>query len=344
MIFLDRNESQYGPSPKCFEALRNIGKDELTQYTRDFNRGVKSRVSEKIAEWVDIPEENILLSYGSEGLLKYAVHKFLPKGGTLMVPDKSWWYYGAIAKEVQGKSVEYLIPEGENSFYYDIENMIEMYHKHKPEMVFIASPNNPTGNAMSHEDMKRVLAEFKDSIVIVDEAYWGFTTLDNANAKELVSTFDNVLIFRTFSKYFGLAGIRMGYGIASDNFKEFAAYVTRYLGYSPVIEDIALAALNDLEYYEEINSKYQADIKAFHDELAEFPFIKIFDTEANFVLIRMHEQMFKPLQDCLLAQDLSVKFFTDEVFNNHIRLSLGTQEQNRTVLNEMIKFAKTVNA
>ena len=342
MLYLDRNESQYGPAPECFDALKNAGITELSQYTRDYGRGVKSRVSEKLAEWIGVPERNILLSYGSEGLLKYAVHKFLPNGGTLMVPDKSWWYYGAIAKEVNGTTCEYLIPEGETSFYYDIENMIEVYNKHKPEVIFIASPNNPTGNAMSHEDMKRVCAEFKDSIIIVDEAYWGFTTLDNSNAKELVETFDNVLLFRTFSKYFGLAGIRMGYGICSDNFREFADYVTRYLGYSPIIENVTLAALDNLDYYEDLNRKYQEDIQLYRDTLAKYDFIKIFDTEANFLMIRMHEDMFKPLQDYLLSHDISVKFFTDEVFNNHIRLSFGTQEQNKFVLDAMVVYADKV--
>jgi len=344
MIYLDRNESQYGPAPECFNSLKNVGVEQLSQYTRDYARGVKSRVSEKLADWIGVTEKNILLSYGCEGLLKYAVHEFLPHGGTLMIPDKSWWYYAEIAKEVKGTTCEYLITEGETSFHFDIDNMIDVYTSHKPDLVFIASPNNPTGNAMSHEDMKRICAEFKDAIIILDEAYWGFSTLDNANAKELVEHYDNVLIFRTFSKYFALAGIRMGYGICSDRFEKFSNYLTRYLGYSSILENVTLSALDNLDWYQEINKKFKDDMKLYHQTLARYDFIKIFASEANFLMIRLHRDMCKPLQEYLLSHEISVKFFTDDVFNHHMRLSLGTQKQNRFILNAMVIFADKVKS
>ena len=341
-VYLDRNESQYGPSPKCFEALKNIGIEHLSQYTRDYARGVKSRVSEKIADWVGLEEKNILLSYGSEGLLKYAVHKFVPQNGTLMVPDKSWWYYGAIANEVGGKSVTYKIKDKDGIFTYDPNEMKQVYDTHKPDAIFIASPNNPTGNSISLDDLKDILEYFKQSKVIIDEAYWGFNSLDNSYIKDLVNKHSNLLIFRTFSKYFALAGLRFGYGICSNAFADFAAYTTRYLGYSPLIEDLALAALDDLDYYKMINQKYTDDKNMYYSELADFDFITTYKSDCNFLFIRMHPNMVDPLKKGLEPTGLKVKFFDDDMFQNSIRLSLGTQEQDKIVLNEILKAAKSI--
>ena len=341
-VYLDRNESQYGPSPKCFEALKNISIEHLSQYTRDYSRGVKSRVSEQIAEWVGLEEKNILLSYGSEGLLKYAVHKFVPHNGTLMVPDKSWWYYGAIANEVGGNSVTYQIKEKGNSFYYDTDEMKQVYDKHKPDAIFIASPNNPTGNSIEMSDLIDVVTYFSESKVIIDEAYWGFNSLDNTHLKQLVERNQNLLIFRTFSKYFALAGLRFGYGICSDSFTDFAVYTTRYLGYSPLIENIALAALDDFDYYKMINDKYTADKNMYYDTLAEYDFITCYKSDCNFLFIKMHPYMINPLKNGLEPTGLKVKFFDDDLFQNSIRLSLGTQEQNQIILDEIVKSAKLV--
>ncbi|MCB0280244.1 MAG: histidinol-phosphate aminotransferase family protein [Calditrichaeota bacterium] len=341
-VYLDRNESQYGPSPKCFEALHNIGIEHLSQYTRDYARGVKSRVSEKLAAWLGLEEKHILLSYGSEGLLKYAVHKFVPKNGTLMVPDKSWWYYGAIANEVGGKSVTYEIKDIGDRFVYDLDEMKRVYDENQPHAIFIASPNNPTGNSISTEDLVEILGYFKNSKVIIDEAYWGFNSLDNTHIKKLIEANPNLLIFRTFSKYFALAGLRFGYGICSDAFADFATYTTRYLGYSPLIEDLALAALNDLDYYAEINKKYTSDKDLYYKTLADYDFITCYKSDCNFLFIKMHPNMIEPLKKGLEPTGLKVKFFDDDIFQDSIRLSLGTQEQGQIVLNEIVKATKFV--
>lgn len=89
-LYLDRNENLYGPAPKCFEVLRNVTANELSLYSRDYARGVKSRLSERLAVDMKIPESQILLSEGSEDMLKQAVHCYLAPGEKILCPEQSW--------------------------------------------------------------------------------------------------------------------------------------------------------------------------------------------------------------------------------------------------------------
>lgn len=105
ILSLDRNENLYGPAPKCFDVLKSISLQELSFYSRDFTRGLKSRLSEWLATNLDVPETQILLSEGSEDMLKQTVHCYLGPGEKILCPAQSWWYYRALASEVVGETV-----------------------------------------------------------------------------------------------------------------------------------------------------------------------------------------------------------------------------------------------
>ena len=133
MIYLDRNENNYGPAPACFDVLKNADLTSLSWYTKAYKRGVKSDLSERLAVENKIDEERVLVGYGAEDLLKQVVQCYLGKGKKLMIPAYSWWYYKAIADEVSGENVEYPMNIGEESFLYDIDTMLKIY---KEEMLY----------------------------------------------------------------------------------------------------------------------------------------------------------------------------------------------------------------
>lgn len=339
-IHLDRNESQYGPAPACYQVLRDAGRDQLSTYTRDFDRGVKSRVSERLSQILGLPEKNIILGYGAECLLKMAIHRYLPPGEKLMVPDASWWYYGAVAKEVKAETCTYpVIPHG-NRYFYSEDAMTAAYEEHRPEVILIASPNNPTGNSMPDELLRRVLSRFRDAIVVLDEAYWGYSVDDNAHATAIVQEFDNVIILRSFSKYYALAGIRMGYAITSDRFQDFADYTTLFLGYQQIAENVVLAAMDSTEYYADVARRMEEDKQTFYHALARYESITCFRSDAGFLLIKFAPELIDPLKKRLAERGLKPKFFSEPMFLNHMRLSLGTQEQNAAVLQEIVAVAE----
>ena len=183
-IYLDRNEYNYGPAPEVGEVLKNFDPNKLCFYTRIYDEGKKSILSDYLSQVYDIPEKQIILGYGGEDILKQVVHCFLAgkeKQKTLLIPKFSWWYYKSIADEVEGRSVLYPLYEEGNTFKYDFKAMQEAVEREKPEMVLIASPNNPTGNSLTAEELDKVLS-FIDpaTAVVIDEAYASFANQDTS--------------------------------------------------------------------------------------------------------------------------------------------------------------------
>ena len=160
-VYLDRNENNYGPAPLCFEVLKKADYSKLSCYTKAFLSGVKSILSERLAKEVNLPENRVLLGYGAEDLLKQAIHCYLGKDEKLLIPAYSWWYYKELASEVGGINLEYPLDEGEDSYHYNLDELINLYRKEKPKAVLISSPNNPTGNSISFSDLKNTFSRNK---------------------------------------------------------------------------------------------------------------------------------------------------------------------------------------
>jgi len=336
ITYLDRNENQYGPAPECFKALRKKNFKKLSEYSRDFSRGVKSRLTERLAADFGINEKNVMLGFGGEDILKQTVHCYIHKGDKIMIPSYSWWYYKKIADEVEGLKVEYPIVEGEDSFYYDIEGMLKIYEEEKPKLVLISSPNNPTGNRLEIDQMKYVISKMKDAVVVLDEAYTLFYNKDNSHLKEIIAEFPNVIIIRTFSKYYGLAGIRIGFALLGENHAQFSLFSARYLGYNRLSERIAIAALDSKEYYEDMRDKMTSDMDIYYNEFNNIPGFKAYKSYANFILVKIPIEIKDALKKYLTDRDMIIKFMAEDGLFNHLRITIGTQEQNALLLS-MIK-------
>jgi histidinol-phosphate aminotransferase len=343
IIYLDRNENQYGPAPKCFDVLKNIDNVELYEYSRDFSRGVKSRLSERLAKDFGIDEKNVMVGYGGEDILKQAVHCYIHKGDKIMIPAYSWWYYKKISDEVEGVKVEYPIVEGKDCFYYDIDGMIKVYEEQKPKLVLISSPNNPTGNRLELDQMRYVLEKMKDTVVVLDEAYTLFYNKDNSHLKELVEKYPNLIVIRTFSKYYGLAGIRIGFALMGDNHATFNMFSARYLGYNRLTELIGLAALDSPDYYSEMRDKMTTDMDMFFNEFNNMPGFRAFRSYANFILVEIPEQIKDGLKKYLTERNMIVKFMAEDGLFKHLRITIGTQEQNRLLMKMIKDYLKENN-
>jgi histidinol-phosphate aminotransferase len=341
-IYLDRNENNYGPAPKCFEVLKNADLTKISWYTRAYQFGVKSILSQKIGEMLDYPEEKVILGYGAEDLLKQSVQCYLGKHEKLMIPSYSWWYYKKMADEVGGSNIEYELDIGEDSFHYNIKTFLELYHKEKPQMVFISSPNNPTGNSISKNDFKSLLSEIKDSIIVLDEAYStdGFTP----QTKELLESNPNLIIIRTFSKYFALAGLRIGYALIGDNIKNLSKFTNRYLGYNRLNEEIAIAALESQDYYKDVADKMNEDINMYYTELGKLPGFTPYKSDANFILVKIQKDIKEPLKQFLNERGLIIKFMNEDRLNSHLRITIGTQEENKMIADAIKEFSTVQQA
>ena len=340
--WLDRNESQYGPSPKCYEFLKNVTLDELAWYSRDFAKGIKSSLSKRIADDFNIDERQVILSYGSEDLLKQIIHYYLDRKEKILIPKEAWWYYKKVANEVGGFNVEYPMVKGKEdgvaSYLYDVDKLISIYDRERPRIVLIASPNNPTGNKISKDDLRKFLDACRGALVMIDEAYWGFGSKENDYVKPYIDEFPNLVICRTFSKYYALAGCRIGFAFAGKNLEELINYSVRYLGYNRLSEKLAGIAMDDTEYYERVTKLMQEDKKYFYEEFNKLEGFTAYKSYANFMLVNMPNEIRKDLNKFLKDRNLLIKFLYEEAFKTETRITLGTKEQNMYLMESIKEF------
>jgi len=342
-VLLDRNEHNYGPAPEVFDILKSIDKNLLGFYSREFDKGIKSSLSRYIGEVYRIPEKRVLLGYGGEDLLKQVVHCYLSdkENNALLIPSHSWWYYRQIADEVGGQTFEYPLYEAEDSYKYDIEGMKKAIDDKQPKILFIASPNNPTGNSLAQDDLREILDYVReDCVVVIDEAYAMYRSTDISYIKELLDEFPNLVIIRTFSKYYGLPALRIGFALVGESLHDFIGFSTRYLGFNRISEEVAMAAMKATDYYEGISMKLQEDKEMFKRELKVFEGWKVFDSDANFIFVKIPSEIKDSMKKFLLERNMIIKFMNEEVINSHLRITLGTQEQNRLLVDLIKEYYK----
>ncbi len=330
-ILLDRNENQYGPAPSCYEILRSANLEQLSLYSRSYVSGRKSELSARLSADFHIPEERILLSYGSEDMLKQVVHCYLHHDEAILLPRHSWWYYKSVAKEVFGREIQYAIRERDGRFEHDVDEILSLYDQHRPKIILIASPNNPTGNTLSRDALRRIVEHCAESVIVLDEAYYGFTEERNGDPAKLLEAHGRLLVLRTFSKYYALAGLRIGYAFAGADLRQLIAFSARYLGFNQLSERIALAALDEPAYYAGIAQAMREDLQAYLQELGAIEGMVAFPSSANFLLVRYPQQLKVPLKSGLEERGIVVKFLDDPGLTDCIRITIGTKDQNSAV-------------
>lgn len=338
IIWLDRNENQYGPSQECIKVLSDFSSTLLSDYSRDYLNGVKSPLSARLAAEYGLDEKNVILGYGGEDLLKQAIHCYIHEGDIIMIPSHSWWYYRKIADEVGGIKVEYPIVCGQDSYRYDIDEMISVFKKKKPSVVLISSPNNPTGNRLEPGEHEFLLEAMADTVVILDEAYSMFAGDGTEHVSQLVRKYPNLIVIRTFSKFHSLAGLRIGFALTGGSHERFILFSSRYLGFNRLSEQIGLAALDSKDYYGKVASKMMADSQMYFDEFSLLPGFRPFRSCANFILVEIPGGIKDDLKKYLLERNVVLKFMDEENLERHIRITIGTNEQNKLVIQLVKSF------
>ena len=226
----------------------------------------------------------------------------------------------------------YPLHEKEDTFAYDVDEVIEYTNRVHPRMLLLASPNNPTGNGLTPEETARILENIpSDTIVLIDEAYASFISKDTAYIAPLVNKYSNLIISRTLSKFYGLPGLRCGFGFIGKGHDQFLSYVNKYLGYNRFSEAVALAALDSDDHYRHVADDMEWGRQLYKKELGDLPGFKVYKSVANFILIKYPVEIKDKLMEELKAQDYKIKFMTDKGLESCLRITLGRKEQTQVV-------------
>ncbi len=288
-LLINRNETIQGPSLKVVRALRNFAANHINFYFDGYNG---SALVPKLSKMFGIPEARIVTGYGMEDILRTIFDSLDPATDTVLTHSLYFPYYEIYLKSRGVRLETFRLIEGEESFSFDIGDCLEKIRTVKPRVLLITSPNNPTGNSMSCEDFEKIAkAAGPKTLVALDEAYIDFDEhYEQKKFLALLKKYDNLILLRTFSKLYALAGLRIGYGLCGANVKSMLRDSGHYLGGSRVLEEVAIAALESKPYYRALAKEIVAERERFIREVNKLSHFKAFASNTNFVAVKITSQ------------------------------------------------------
>lgn len=305
---LHLNENLFKPSPKCLDVLKDIKMEDL--YLYDLKK--QDSLIEAIAKQTGIAENNIFVHNGSSEVIKSIFSILLNEGDFILVPDPGWSYYKSVADAKFSKTVTYRVYEGQGSYQYDIDDICKKAQKIHPRIIVVTMPQMPTGCTLKEENIVRIIEENPDSIIMIDEAYWGFANDSSLMEKKFITSYSNVVVTRTFSKFYGLADIRIGYGLCSYPLRRTIGLDLPLFRASGISRRLAIAAIEDKEYYDGIRKEIADVTEWFTMELNKLPGVKAYDTESNFVFVKMENMDANIVRAFMEENGILIRLFTDQ--------------------------------
>ncbi len=314
-IKLASNENPAGPSPLAVSALRK-GINDLNRYPDGNCHYLREALSEKLKV---MPEE-IIFGNGSNEIIELAVRTFLNPGDEAIMAYPSFVVYSTIVQAVNGRGITVPLKE----WRHDLDAMASEITD-KTRIVFIANPNNPTGTINTKAEMDSFMKQIPgDLLVIVDEAYFEYvSSLDYPESLQYLGEGRDMLILRTFSKIYGLAGLRIGYGISNAGLVSGMEKVRQPFNVNSLAQMAALAALDDKGHVEKSREINERGKEYLYTEFRSMG-INYLPTEANFIYLTFDEEIAVRLYNGLLKEGVIVR----PMGPCGMRITIGLPEEN----------------
>lgn len=327
-IKVNANESTLSLPPLVEERVMNrLAMVALNRYP---NEEYYSLV-EQIAENFSVEPSQVLLGSGSSEIIEKVFHAFGGAGKKIVYPQPSFSMYKIYAKAAEAQGEPFNLDE---KFNLDVDEFIKKIRAVDASLAVVCNPNNPTGNALTLKQVEKIAASI-DCAFLLDEAYVEFY---GRSAVNLVAKYPNLIVARTFSKAYGMAGARVGYMIAQ-------AEVTRMINktFMPYHMNVLTLAAADIVYQmrNEFVSRLQmiiAERKRMFEQLKTLSGMEVFPSEANFILIRLARA--EELKNYLESLDIGIRYFSPSAFGlkNCLRISIGTRLENDEVFSAIKNF------
>lgn len=326
VIKLASNENPLGPSPRVIETLQKIDPRVISDYPEDQAPSLHAA----IAKINNIQPDQITLGAGSSEIFDLIIQIFLSSGGELLVSEHAWSLY-RIFSQALGKKVVII---KDKNYHHDLPSFLKAIND-STRLIIIPSPNNPTGTWISYNELESFITDIPPYItVVIDEAYHEYMTDKRyQTVTGLIKKHPNLIVSRTFSKMYALAGLRIGYSIASA---EVAGLINKFRK-SFTVSSLALyaaeVALSDHEYIEKTKKINSEGMKQLRQGLQQLG-VSIIGDAGNFVCAEFPMKA-KRISDELLLAGFIVRPLLPYNMDHHLRISIGTEEQNRALLEKL---------
>ena len=314
LIKLNTNENPYPPSPRALEAVRRATDDTLRLYPDP----VSLELRETIAAPFGLEAGNVFVGNGSDEVLAHAFMGLLKQDGPLLFPDITYSFYPVYCGlyGIEAKKIPL-----EDDMTVDVNA-----YAGPAGAVILPNPNAPTGIALPLADIRRLAEVHRDRVVVIDEAYVDF---GGESAVALVPDFDNLLVIRTFSKSYSLAGLRVGFALGQRPLIEALERVKDSFNSYPLdrlAQAAATAAWKDADWFEATRSRIMMSRNRLTNELTELGF-EVLPSSANFLFARHPDHEGAALAKALRAEAILVRHFAKPRISDYLRITVGTEEE-----------------
>ena len=314
IVKLDANENPYGPLPAVVEALARY------PYLHVYPDPEQSALRAALSVFMNVPAPNILPGHGADELLDYLCRLFLAPGDTVLNTPPTFGMYSFDARLAGAKVVQVGRRE---DFSVNVDAIAAAVEAHRPKLLFLTSPNNPSGHWLDDHAFERLLA--LPVVVVLDEAYVEFA--DFASRAARVLDYDNLVVLRTFSKAAGIAGLRLGYGIFPPWLMHELWKFKQPYNVNAAASVAGIASLRHADRIEAVVEKIKTERSRLYAQLATVSGIEaIPGSQANFVLCRVLRRDARELKRALERRGILVRHYDKRGLEGCIRISVGRPE------------------
>ncbi len=325
VIKLNTNENPYPPGPAVAAALAGITVDQLRRYPPPTALGLRK----SLAALHRVPVENLVVTNGGDELLRLLLATFVEPGESIAVADPSYSLYEVLAA-AHGAGLHRIPLEADWSLPKDFAAQL---NRSGAKLCFVVNPHAPSGALTPVAELKRIAEEFK-GVLVIDEAYVNFVDPELAHdCVPLIQSCDNVVILRTFSKGYSLAGLRMAYGIAAQNLIDPMQYKTKDSYNTDFIAQVlARAAIEDQAYAADTWARVRSERARLQQELAQRG-LSSPPSQSNFLLATVPApRSAQALYEGLKQKGILVRHFRIPGIDDKLRITIGTPEENDRLL------------
>ncbi|MBL8013836.1 MAG: histidinol-phosphate transaminase [Candidatus Omnitrophica bacterium] len=330
VIKLASNENPYGPSPKVLRAMAAA--------SRTVNRypdGACFYLRHELARQLGVEEDQLIFGNGSDEIIVLAVRAYVGKGDEVVIAQPSFLIY-EIASLLEGAIVR-SVPL--RDFRYDLPGMKKAVNANT-KIIFIGNPDNPAGTYVPRAQLLEFLSDLRrDIIIFIDEAYFEYVhEKDYPNGIDLLRSYPNVIVTRTFSKMYGLAGLRVGYGVADAKIIDHLNRLREPFNVNSIAQAAAIACLKDKGFYRRIAKAVEEERIFLYKSLKSMN-VAYEQSFTNFILINVKTDS-SIIAQKLMKRGIIIRDMKAWGLNQYIRVTIGSQKENRLLikmLNEVLR-------
>ncbi len=333
VIKLASNENPLGPSPLALKAIRRV----LPQIHR-YPDGSGYYLKQALSQLLGLSADQILLGNGSNEIIELALKTFMKPGFEVISPVPSFLVYEKAVQALGGKSI--LVPL--KRFRIDLEAILSRIGP-RTQIIIINNPNNPTGTTIRKKEWEWFLRSVPDRILILlDEAYIDFVEdKDCPSGLHYIDSGKNLIVFRTFSKAYGLAGLRIGYGLAQPELTDYVNRVRQPFNVNSLAQAAALGALKDQAFYEKTRTLVRAGKKTIEKGLTRMG-LSYVPSQANFILIKVPLKA-QVVYEALLKKGIIIRSMKSYGLDYYIRVNIGLPRRKPAVFTGLETGASSLN-